>query len=33
MSERHTLLDSITSAFVPIHPDGHKFVFGSPWRR
>ena len=28
MSERHTILDSITSAFVPIHPDGHKFIAG-----
>jgi phosphatidylserine decarboxylase len=28
MSERHTLLDSIAGAFVPIHRDGHKFVFG-----
>jgi phosphatidylserine decarboxylase len=27
MSERHTLLDSIAGAFVPIHRDGHKFVF------
>ena len=26
MSERHTILDSITSAFVPIHPEGHKFI-------
>jgi phosphatidylserine decarboxylase len=28
MSDRHTVLDSITGAFVPIHRDGHKFVFG-----
>jgi phosphatidylserine decarboxylase len=28
MSERHTLLDSIAGAFVPIHPDGRKFVAG-----
>ena len=28
MSERHTILDSITSAFVPIHPEGHKFIAG-----
>lgn len=28
MSERHTVLDSITSAFVPIHPEGHKFILG-----
>lgn len=26
MSDNHTLLDSILSVFVPIHPDGHKFV-------
>ena len=26
MSDNHTLLDSIMSVFVPIHPDGHKFV-------
>src|SRR4030042_1281652 len=26
MSERHTVLDSITSAFAPIHPEGHKFI-------
>ena len=28
MNERHTILDSITSAFVPIHPEGHKFIAG-----
>jgi phosphatidylserine decarboxylase len=28
MNDRHSLLDSITNAFVPIHRDGHKFVFG-----
>ena len=28
MNERHTVLDSITSAFVPIHPEGHKFILG-----
>jgi phosphatidylserine decarboxylase len=28
MSERHSLLDSIAGAFVPIHRDGHKFIFG-----
>ena len=28
MSERHTILDSITSAFVPIHPEGRKFILG-----
>lgn len=26
MSERHSLLDTITAAFVPVHRDGHKFV-------
>lgn len=26
MQENHTLLDSITSFFVPIHKDGYKFV-------
>ncbi|MEL6373277.1 MAG: phosphatidylserine decarboxylase [Pseudomonadota bacterium] len=25
-SQRHSLIDTITDAFVPIHPDGHKFV-------
>ena len=33
MSERHTILDSITSAFVPIHPEGRKFMPALPWRR
>jgi phosphatidylserine decarboxylase len=28
MNERHSVLDSITSAFVPIHPEGHKFILG-----
>jgi phosphatidylserine decarboxylase len=28
MSERHTILDSITSAFAPIHREGHKFILG-----
>ena len=28
MNDRHTLLDSITGAFVPIHRDGYKFVAG-----
>jgi phosphatidylserine decarboxylase len=28
MSEHRTVLDSITSAFVPIHPEGHKFILG-----
>lgn len=26
MSDRHSLLDTIANAFVPIHPDGYKFV-------
>ncbi len=26
VSDNHTLLDSIMSVFVPIHPDGYKFV-------
>jgi phosphatidylserine decarboxylase len=29
MDERHSVIDSVTGAFVPIHPDGRKFVFGS----
>jgi phosphatidylserine decarboxylase len=28
MNDRHSLFDSIINAFVPIHRDGHKFVFG-----
>src|SRR6476659_7414571 len=28
MSERHTILDSIRNAFVPIHPEGRKFIAG-----
>ncbi|MGH6866972.1 MAG: phosphatidylserine decarboxylase [Methyloceanibacter sp.] len=28
MNDRHSLLDTVTNAFVPIHPDGYKFVFG-----
>lgn len=27
MNGRHTIFDSVTGAFVPIHRDGHKFVF------
>jgi phosphatidylserine decarboxylase len=27
MSDRHSVLDSITNAFVPIHRDGYKFLF------
>lgn len=26
MSERHSLLDTITDAIVPVHPDGYKFL-------
>lgn len=26
MSERHSLLDTITDSFAPVHRDGHKFV-------
>jgi phosphatidylserine decarboxylase len=29
MKDRHSILDSILGAFVPIHPDGYKFVFGA----
>jgi phosphatidylserine decarboxylase len=29
MDDRHSVLDSITGAFVPIHPDGRKFVLGA----
>ena len=29
MNDDHSLLDSILGAFVPIHPDGYKFVFGA----
>ena len=29
MKDRHSLLDSVLGAFVPIHPDGYKFVFGA----
>ena len=28
MSERRTILDSITSASVPVHTEGHKFIAG-----
>jgi phosphatidylserine decarboxylase len=28
MSDRYSILDSITSAFVPIHREGHKFILG-----
>jgi phosphatidylserine decarboxylase len=28
MTDRHGLLDTILGAFVPIHPDGYKFVAG-----
>ena len=26
MNDKHSILDSILGAFVPIHPDGYKFV-------
>jgi phosphatidylserine decarboxylase len=26
MNNRNSVLDSVTNAFVPIHPDGHKFI-------
>lgn len=29
MNDQHNLLDSIKGAFVPVHQDGHKFVFGA----
>lgn len=29
MNDRHSILDSILGAFVPINPDGYKFVFGA----
>jgi phosphatidylserine decarboxylase len=29
MTDRHGLLDTILGAFVPIHPDGYKFVAGA----
>ena len=29
MDDRHSILDSITGAFVPIHQDGRKFVLGA----
>ena len=29
MNDRHSLLDSILGVFVPIHPDGYKFVAGA----
>ena len=29
MKDSHTILDSILGAFVPIHPDGYKFVAGA----
>jgi len=29
MNDRHSLIDSILGAFVPIHPDGYKFVAGA----
>ena len=29
MSNGHSILDSITNAFVPIHQDGYKFVLAA----
>jgi phosphatidylserine decarboxylase len=29
MNDQHSLLDTITNSFVPIHRDGYKFVFGA----
>ena len=29
MNDKHSILDSILGAFVLIHPDGYKFVFGA----
>jgi phosphatidylserine decarboxylase len=29
MTDRHGLLDTVLGAFVPIHPDGYKFVAGA----
>lgn len=29
MNDKHSILDSIFGAFVPIHPDGYKFVAGA----
>jgi hypothetical protein len=29
MSNGHSVLDSITNAFVPIHRDGYKFVLAT----
>jgi phosphatidylserine decarboxylase len=29
MNDRHGILDSVLGAFVPIHPDGYKFVAGA----
>jgi phosphatidylserine decarboxylase len=29
MNDRHGIVDSIIGAFVPIHPDGYKFVLGA----
>lgn len=28
MSDHHSILNSITGAFVPVHPDGRKFIIG-----
>lgn len=29
MNDRHSLFDTVTNSFVPIHRDGYKFVFGA----
>jgi phosphatidylserine decarboxylase len=29
MNDKHSILDSILGAFVPVHPDGYKFVAGA----
>jgi phosphatidylserine decarboxylase len=29
MNDRHSLLDTVLGVFVPIHPDGYKFVAGA----
>jgi phosphatidylserine decarboxylase len=29
MTDRHSLIDTILGAFVPLHPDGYKFIAGA----
>ena len=29
MNDRHGIIDSVLGGFVPIHPDGFKFVAGA----